>query len=127
MNVQIEAKKSKLGLSPDNTCVCTSAIRGRRMTMTQPLKHHIGRKGALGYEISTGVDLGYQRGTSSLCVSKSNDCINIDVSRSIWPTYDNGKTGRTTTRSAFMTLSRDQAHQLIAVLTEAIAGNFDVD
>lgn len=85
-------------------------------------KHNAPHKGTFGYEISTSFDREHERGTAEVRVQPRRDGkIDLDVTRSKWDTYGNGKTGRTNTRSASVTLDRDQIRNLIAVLTEALA------
>ena len=85
-------------------------------------KHHAPHKGALGYEISTGFDGGYERGRAQVRVQSLRDgAVFLDVEQSKWAVYGNGKTGRTNTRSASVRLNREQIRNLIAVLTEELA------
>lgn len=98
-------------------------IRARGMQMpAETFKHHGPHKGAFGYEISTGFDREYERGTSEVRVTPRHDGkVDLDVSKSVWAVYGEGKTGRTNTRTASVTLNRDQIANLIAVLTEQLA------
>lgn len=83
-------------------------------------KHNQPHKGSFGYEISTGFDSAYERGISEVRVQPLRDGkVMLDVSHSKWNVYGGGKKdGRTSTRTASTTLSREQIRNLIAVLTD---------
>lgn len=85
-------------------------------------KHNAPYKGTFGYEISTSFDREYECGTSQVRVQTLRDGkISLDVEHSKWATYGTGKQGRTSTRTASVTLDREQTRNLIAVLTEELA------
>lgn len=85
-------------------------------------KHNAPYKGTFGYEISTSFDREYERGTSQVRVqSLAGGKVSLDVEHAKWATYGTGKQGRCNTRTASVTLDREQMRNLIAVLTEALA------
>lgn len=85
-------------------------------------KHHAPVCGALGYEISTEFDGGYERGRAQVRVqSLADGKVLLDVEQSKWTVHGDGKTGRTNTRTASVRLNREQIRNLIDVLTDELA------